>query len=288
MNATAELRAAIREDMREALRAIKERRIAREMAAQRAQDRLAGKVGQYDLLAAKRRDELTQALDYPMTTDELVAACHAATRAAKVPAEMFDDVAQTLKEQVAARHGWTPPRVKVRATWLRQRAQWIYLDAKRATERAEGIQAAAEQVAEYSEDRRRSLLAGMSGGDYVYALAARTPTAEISAIAQTRALDPEAVAKRLDLSPKWTEALTAVLDLHRVKPLTDKQRDRFRDASAMLRRKYSTPEALLIAALPETYSAALLVDAAIRSERERGSHRTLAEKAPHDQDRLER
>lgn len=274
MTATAELRDAIREDMRQALQVARERRIERDLAAQRAVDRQTGKVANYALLAAQQRDELTRAQDYPMSDAELVAACHAATRAAKIPEASFDDVTQALAEKVMQRHGRNPKRVDVQPTWLRRRALTIHIDAERQTETATGRRESAEQLRDWKDaDHREAMTEAAASGDAVYALAANTPAPDMAEVRATA----ERIAQELqrpdtgNLTHLQADAVRVALSVNRTRPMTNNQRQTYWAATAILRKRFHTADAVRCAIRPIEYSAGILANAAIKAERERAS-----------------
>lgn len=221
---------------------------------------------------ARRRDAWRVALSYPMNGDELVAACQHATLAAKVPAGAFEDVSQALAAHVIRRHGPTPERVKLGAGWLRERAQWIYLNQRAADERATGARAAADQLADWrAHDHRAAMaMAASAGGDAVWALAANRP-ALLPAL--SRPVSPYTIASGLGFAvrSRATRSITAALNerrQHRA-PLTDAERSALSYVRRALRGRFPDPAALLLAIRPVAYAAEVLTDAAIRDERRR-------------------
>jgi hypothetical protein len=217
-----------------------------------------------EVAIARRRDALTRAMDYPMTGAELVAACQHATLTAKVPAAAFEDVSQALAAEVIARHGRTPTRAKVAAQWLKRRALSIHIDQQRATERATGAKATAEQLEQWQESDARAATGSAMSGDFIWHLAAQRPAPE-----RTEPMTAERVASMLGVSPGQARAVALAINTRQVRPLTSTERVQWLNARRAILKRYPDTLALRLTIRPESYALELLMSAAIRTERKR-------------------
>lgn len=248
-----------------------ERRLEREADAEMRRDgrvtaaNAAERRRMREMSIAKRRDALHE-LSYPMTDDELKSACQHATLSARVSPDQFEDVSQELALTLVRRYGATIQRVKVGA-WLRSWAADIAQRQNAQRERATGMRAAAEQLADWHEqDHRAAMADAAAAGDPVWALAAGMPARDLEPS------DPNGIARRLGLSPAQTDALRVACDMAgRVAPMTGAQRVAWHAACKVLRERFPTVDALKLASRPAAYAASVLVDAAIGAERERAA-----------------
>jgi hypothetical protein len=191
-----------------------------------------------------------------MLPGEVLAAARDAVSAAKLGTgtaansmerESAHETVSILVKHVLQRHGLRPLRCDVGREWMRQRAKRIYDRECFRRERATGLRASAELHTRWAAEDADSDSDG-SGPDAVWYAAAGQPAPE-----PERQPSAAAIAERLQLTPKQSDALALALDsAQRVTAaLPGAARKAAADARAQLRKRYPEPDALRWALRPE-------------------------------------
>lgn len=228
-------------------------------------------------LLARRRDQYRRALDYPMTSDEVFAACLLALDDAGLPLdgrrgpnkdEVIEDRAETLGAlllYVQRTHGCEPIRADMGRDFLKRKARWIYNATADKRERVTGMRKAAAQLASWRQDDDENA----PEPDTVMAIAENLPARE--PVDEDRPIGADTLAK-LGLSPTQASALAYLLESRKkhTLALTGAERVAIHAATRKLTRTY--PDALSIrAALRPALAPTLAVEAAQRIERGRAA-----------------
>ena len=216
-------------------------------------------------LLARRRDQYRHALAYPMSGDELFAACLLALDDAGLPLD--DDRSETLGAlllHVQRRHGKNPMRADVGREWLRQRARGIYCNIAAKRERVTGMRAAAAQLQQWHADDDENA----QQPDTVMAIAEHLPAREQE---EDRPISADTLA-RLGLTAKQASALEYLLKSRKrhTLALTNAETNAAYMARQSLARTYPDAESIRVALHPH-HAPSLAVEAAQRVEHARAT-----------------
>ena len=227
-------------------------------------DLASGKRSNESALLARRRDQYRNALAYPMSGDELFAACLLALDDAGLPLD--DDRNETrgaLLLHVQRRHGKNPMRADVGRDWLRQRARGIYCNIAAKRERVTGMRAAAAEPQQWHADDDEN-----AQRDTVMAIAEHLPAREQE---EDRPISADTLA-RLGLTPKQASALAYLLkgQKRHTLALTNAEHNAAYQARRTLARTYPDPESIRVALHPNR-APSMAIEAAQRVERARAT-----------------
>ena len=216
-------------------------------------------------LLARRRDQYRHALAYPMSGDELFAACLLALDDAGLPLD--DDRSETLGAlllHVQRRHGKNPMRADVGRDWLRQRARGIYCNiAAKRKRRSDAVTVAAELQQWHADDDESA-----ERPDTVMAIAENLPAREQE---EDRPISADMLA-RLGLTAKQASALAYLLESQKrhTLALTNAEHNAAFQARRTLARTYPDAESIRVALHPNR-APSMAVEAAQTIERARAT-----------------